>query len=73
MPQTTKEAIKGSASIATEQLQGTVEYVEGNTLVVRMADGAIREFNVPESRRFLIDGRELTVHDLKAGNKTQRD
>jgi hypothetical protein len=69
MPQTTKEAIKGSSAIATEHLQGTVEYVEGNTLVVRMSDGGIREFNVPESRKFLIDGREVTVHDLKAGTK----
>jgi len=68
-PQTTKEVIKGNASIKTEQLQGTVEYVEGNTLLVRMTDGAIREFNVPESRKFIIDGRELTVHDLKPGTK----
>jgi hypothetical protein len=69
MPQTTKEVIKGSAAIKTEQLRGTVEYVEGNTLLVRMADGDIREFNVPESRKFLIDGRQLTVHDLKPGTK----
>ena len=69
MPQTTKEAIRGSSSIATEHLQGTVEYVEGSTLVVRMADGGIREFNVPDSRRFLIDGTEVTVHDLKPGTK----
>src|SRR5882724_11996066 len=69
MPQTTKEAIKGSASITTEHLQGTVEYVEGSTLLVRMADGSVREFNVPDSRRFLIDGKEVTVHDLKPGTK----
>jgi len=69
LPQTTKEAIKGSASITTEHLQGTVEYVEGSTLLVRMADGAVREFNVPDSRRFLIDGKEVTVHDLKPGTK----
>ncbi len=70
MPQTTKQAIKGGASITTEHLQGTVEYVEGNTLVVRMAEGGIREFSVPDSRKFLIDGRELTVHDLEARNET---
>src|SRR5882724_11268128 len=69
MPQTTKQSIKGAASVATEQLQGTVEFVEGNHLVVRMVDGNIREFNVPESRRFVIDGREQTVHDLKPGMK----
>jgi hypothetical protein len=69
MPQTTKEEIKGKASVTTEQLFGTVEYVEGNDLVVRTKDGTIREFNVPESRKFIIDGRELTVHDLKPGTK----
>jgi hypothetical protein len=69
MPQTTKDVIAGSASIKTEQLRGTVEYVEGNTLLVRMTDGGIREFDVPEIRKFIIDGRELTVHDLKPGTK----
>jgi len=69
MPQTTKEVIKGTAAIKTERLQGTVEYVEGNTLLVRMVDGNMREFNVPETRKFVIDGRELTVHDLKPGTK----
>jgi hypothetical protein len=69
MPQTTKETIRGTASVKTEQLHGTVEYVEGNTLLVRMADGGIREFNVPEVRKFIIDGREVTVHDLKPGTK----
>jgi preprotein translocase subunit YajC len=68
-PQTTKEIVKGQASVTTEQLHGTVEYVEGNTLLVRLADGGIREFNVPESRKFIIDGREVTVHDLKPGTR----
>lgn len=69
MPQTTRESIKGKASVTKEQLHGIVEYVEGNDLVVRMADGSIREFNVPQSRRFKIDGRDLTVHELKPGTK----
>lgn len=69
LPETTKESIRSKASVTTEQLHGTVEYVEGNGLVVRMTDGSIREFNVPESRKFTIDGRDLTVHDLKRGTK----
>ena len=68
-PQTTKEALRGNSSTATEHLQGTVEYVEGSTLVVRMADGGIREFNVPDSRRFIIDGKEVAVQELKPGTK----
>jgi len=50
-------------------LEGTVEYVEGNSLVVKMTNGAIRQFNVPESRKFIIDGKELTVRDLEPKTK----
>jgi hypothetical protein len=66
-PQTTKESLKGTASVTTEKLQGRVEYVEGNRLVVRMTNGSIREFDVPANRKFTIDGRDVTVHDLKPG------
>jgi hypothetical protein len=69
MPQTTKERIKGASEMKTEQLHGTVEYVQGNDLVVRMSTGEIDEFAVPESRKFVIDGRELSVHELKPGTK----
>jgi LPXTG-motif cell wall-anchored protein len=71
MPQTTKERIAGTPAVQTQQLRGTVSYVEGNTLVVRMSSGDLRQFQVPESRRFIIDGRELTVHDLQPGTRLQ--
>jgi hypothetical protein len=64
---TTKETVKGAATEKTEKLSGVVAYAEGNTLVVRMSTGELRTFNVPESRRFVIDGNEVTVHDLKPG------
>jgi LPXTG-motif cell wall-anchored protein len=44
-----------------------VDYVEGNTIVVKMSTGQYREFTVPDSRTFVIDGKEVTVHDLKPG------
>lgn len=69
MPQTTKQEINGPASVTTEKLHGTVVYNEGNTLVVRMTGGEIREFDVPESRKFLVDGRELGVRDLQPGTR----
>jgi len=69
MPQTTKETIKGGPKITTEKLRGTVLQAEGNTLVVQMSTGEIKEFVVPESRKFIIDGKELSVHDLKVGTK----
>ena len=69
MPQTTTERIHGTSAVTTERLHGTVVYVEGNTLVVRMASGDLREFQVPETRKFNIDGRELSVHELKPGTR----
>jgi LPXTG-motif cell wall-anchored protein len=69
MPKTTTEAIKGASTSTTKQVSGTVLQVEGNTLVVRMSGGGIQEFTPPESRKFIIDGKELTVHDLQPGTK----
>jgi len=69
MPKTTKETIKGQTTEKTEQLRGTVVFTEGNKLVVRMSSGEIRNFDVPESRRFIVDGKELTVYELKRGTK----
>ena len=47
--------------------------VSGNDLVVKMADGTIRNFeNVPESAKATVDGKQLGIHDLKPGMKLQR-
>lgn len=67
MPQTTKERIEGAPTVTTQHLHGTVVQVDGNTLLVRMAGGGFREFNVPDSRKFNVDGQDLSVHDLKPG------
>jgi len=42
--------------------------VVGNELVVRGPDGT-KEYTVPEDFRFTVDGKQLSVHDLKAGMK----
>jgi len=69
MPKTTKESVPGQAQVKTEQLSGTVLFVEGNKLAVRMSSGEVRNFDVPGSRRFNIDGKELTVDQLQPGTK----
>jgi hypothetical protein len=69
MPKTTKETVTGTPSIKTEKLQGTVVFAQGNDLVVKMSTGEVREFHTPESRRFIIDGKELTTSELKPGTK----
>jgi len=66
--QTTTRHAAGSAQETTSQMTGEVVYVEGNLLVVKMMpSNEIRSFNVPPSRRFMINGQAKTVADLKPG------
>ena len=44
-PQTTTEKIKGAGTVTTEKMTGEVVKVEGNTLVVKMANGELRTFS----------------------------
>ena len=64
---TTTSTIPGSTGVVTRQMSGTVQYVEGNTLVVKMASGEIRSFTVPPERDFVIDGVAKKVGDLQPG------
>ena len=68
-PDTVTEVKTGNPIVTTTELSGEVEYVEGNSLVVKVSGGELRTFNVPESRRFIVDGKELTVHELLPGTK----
>ena len=69
-PQPTTQSTRGEGTVTTEKMSGEVVYVEGNTLVVRMSTGEFRTFsNVPDSRRALIDGKEVGVRDLTPGTK----
>ena len=62
----------GSASAqttsSTETKQFEVVSVDGNQLVIRNATGT-KEYTVPEDFRFDVDGKQLSVHDLKPGMK----
>jgi hypothetical protein len=60
-------------TVETKVERGEVVNISGNDLVVKMEDGQIRHFpNVPESARVTVDGRQLSVHDLKPGMKLER-
>jgi len=52
----------------TDVLNFEVISVDGNNLVVRDQNGT-REVAVPEDFRFTVDGKPLSVHELKAGMK----
>jgi hypothetical protein len=53
---------------ATETKSFEVLAVEGNTLVVRLPEGT-REITVADDFRFIIDGKPMSVKELKPGMK----
>jgi LPXTG-motif cell wall-anchored protein len=55
------------SGVTTEVKDGTVVYVSGNDLVVRRSDGSVEHFVVPESQKFNVDGKEVSVNELKPG------
>lgn len=71
--QTETSTEKGQPTVQTTVERGEVVYVSGNDLVVKMEDGQIRNFpNVPDTAKVSVDGKELTIHDLKPGMKLER-
>ena len=71
--QTQTNVEHGPATQTVNVERGEVITVSGNDLVVKMADGEIREFpDVPDSAKITVDGKELTVRDLKPGMKLER-
>lgn len=69
--ETTTSAGSSTHDVTVEN--GEVVLVQGNDLIVKMADGSIRHFpNVPESARATVDGKEVGIHDLKPGMHLQR-
>jgi hypothetical protein len=71
--ETKTQTTMGKASIVTKVDRGEVVSVWGNDLIVRTADGTFRHIeHVPDSARATVDGKELSVHDLKPGMKLER-
>jgi LPXTG-motif cell wall-anchored protein len=54
------------AQTTTQTKKFEVIAVEGNNLVVKLPEGT-KELTVPEDFRFDVDGRSLSVHELKPG------
>jgi hypothetical protein len=66
---TTKQA--STQEVTVERAE--VVRVSGNDLIVKMEDGTIRHFpKISESARITVDGKQVGVHELKAGTKLQR-
>jgi LPXTG-motif cell wall-anchored protein len=61
-------AMASAQQTTVELKSGEVVAVDGNRLVVRGPEG-VKEYNVPEGFRFDMDGKSLSVNDLKPGMK----
>ncbi len=71
--QTTTATTEGQSSHTFTVNRGEVYAVDGNDLIVKMEDGTYRHFpDVPDSARATVDGKQLSVHDLKPGMILQR-
>jgi len=60
----------GAWAQTTHQVEvnrGTVLYAAGNDLTVKMEDGMIRHFVVPADYKLSVDGKTMSVQDLKPG------
>jgi hypothetical protein len=71
--QTTTKVGHGAPTQSVNVERAEVVSVTGNDLIVKMADGELRDFpNVPENKTVTVDGKELTIRDLKPGMKLER-
>ena len=62
----------GAWAQATHQVdvkRGTVTYAAGNDLIVKMEDGSLKHFVVPSDYRLMVDGKNVSVQDLKPGTQ----
>ena len=50
-------------------LNGTVWYVSGNHVILTLENGQKKEYQVPESYKFIVEGQPKGVGDLRQGMK----
>jgi len=53
----------------TAVVNGTVWYASGNTVILTLENGENRSYNVPDSYRFVVEGKPASVRDLRQGMK----
>jgi len=70
---TTKTETKSGPAEKTVKVErAEVVYVSGNDVVFKLENGEIRHITVPEGKTAMVDGKEITVKDLKPGMKMQK-
>ncbi len=62
----------GQPTVTTDVQSAVVVYVSGNYLVVKMDDGQVKDFTVPDSTTVEVNGQQLNVHQLQPGMRLTR-
>lgn len=60
-------APSGESTVTTEVKSGEVVYASGNDVVVKVENGAVENFTVPDGFKFQVEGKELTAQELQPG------
>jgi len=72
--QTTQSVTHGEPTKQVQIQEGEIVYINGNSAVLKMADGSYRHFdNIPDSLTFLVDGKPVNIHSAKVGMKVQKE
>jgi hypothetical protein len=66
---TTASVRKGEPSYEAAVKNAEIVYVEGNDMVLKLESGRIEHVVVPSDEKFNINGREVTVRELKSGTR----
>jgi len=71
--QTDTSTTTHTPTVTTTVEQGEIVYVGNHSLVVKMADGTLRDIqNIPDSATATVDGKQVTIKDAKVGMKLQK-
>lgn len=68
----TTTAVSGSVSKTTRVESGEILQVNGNELIIKMANGEIRHITVAPGATAMVDGKQVGIKDAKPGMKLQR-
>lgn len=71
--QTSKTETESEPTKEVKIERGEIVYINGNSAVIKMQDGTLRHFDhVPDSVKFIVDGKPVNIHDAKVGMKLEK-
>lgn len=71
--QSSKTVSHGEAVKEVKIERSEIVYVKGNTVVLKMEDGTLKEFDdVSDSMSFMVDGKPVNIHNARVGMKLEK-